>query len=191
MKNLRKKIRESIRNVLREINPDQRVIDDILDKINKKGKDSLSRTEKEYIDQASTGDVSQEIQDEIREKNEVDQEILQKLENDDLLIPTPKLRKASQEVFDKYVTKKIERGLYIPPEEFEMASEEVVDRHVERKIRTRSKVIPKVLEMASQKMRDKYIMDLLKSGRGYTLIANKEILDLASNELQDEIKQYF
>lgn len=161
--NLRSKIKNILReNLLLEDEPSQEKVDELLDKINQRGKDSLTPLEKEYLDQASKGDVDPEIEHRIEKAKAMGEHIIDLIDSDNTeelkrmdhahLMNAPQasvdayieymadhmslganmLKLGSQEAIDKYARKKIVKGKPVPSELMSYVSESVVDNFIDQ-----------------------------------------------------------
>lgn len=208
MKKINSLIRERLRRLITEKQVDQKVLDSILDKINKQGKDSLDDKEEAYLEQASKGDVDEELEDDIKSDLFVDDHITSQIESGEH-VEVDKLEKASQEVIDEYILSFVDKLSPLHRKELSLASQEAIDKYI-RSRGKKGKNIPSEtlkegsqeaiddhlinvmyqtddnemeiskLELASKGVVDDYI--LLKAEKGIPLLSEREKLKMASSQ---------
>lgn len=156
--------------MLQEKTPSQNIIDSLLDKISKEGKESLTDIEKKYLDQASSGDIDEKTEEDLLKAKEIDDQILSKLKADDH-VSFEKVKKASQSVKDAYINQMIDDVFdsnktkkTIAEEELELASQELIDKFVWLKTQRGNRLPPIYYKMASTDLVDKIIGLLVQRG---------------------------
>lgn len=192
--------RNEIKNILRENlllmekEPDNGLVDAILDKINEKGQQNLSDAEKRYLEQTSEGDVDPELENEVQEMREKEEMIRKKIKSGKS-VSRSTLEQAPQGIIDDYMKKRLEEILkgekkFVDIKELQLASQDIIDEYIMGFAEKKEKVLPRgFYKIATQSAVDKAIMNILRA-KDQAIHFLVDIIGLGSEHVKDEyVKQ--
>lgn len=185
---LRGRIKQKLREtLLQEDEPDQNLVDSLLDKISRKGKESLTPLEKEYLDQASQGDVEPEMEERIEKAKAMGEYIIDLIDADNtgelMKIDHAHLMNAPQTSIDAYIEYMGKQGS-IGINKLKLGSKEAINKYIQQRIEQGYPVNADVMAIADQEMVDKIIDAKMNDQVSQAL--RVDMLKYASPEKVDE-----